>query len=229
MKITLNGQLQLSMLAERLVDNIDNLTLLQINTDGLTVKVLKNDEEKVKDICKKWENYSGLELEYAYYSKMVIRDVNNYAAQYDNGKIKYKGDFEIEKDLHKDHSMLCVPKALSEYFFNNIPINDALLKYDIFDFCKRFSSTEGWQTCFIDNTNSVTNLQKTTRYIVSNKGGLLYKRHEDGRAISIEANNHTLIANDITKVNLTNIDYLYYYRECNKIINTIENNQLTLF
>ena len=43
MKTTLNGQLMLSMLAERLVIDIESIQKLQINTDGLTIKIHKKD------------------------------------------------------------------------------------------------------------------------------------------------------------------------------------------
>lgn len=64
----------LSMLAERLMD-IDKLQLIQINTDGLTVKLHKHLLELYYNICKEWEELTKLQLEYAEYSKMVIRDV----------------------------------------------------------------------------------------------------------------------------------------------------------
>jgi hypothetical protein len=51
-------------------------TLLQTNTDGATLKFKKVDEPKYYEICKAWESKTKLILEYADYSKMVIRDVN---------------------------------------------------------------------------------------------------------------------------------------------------------
>lgn len=74
MKTTLNGQLMLTMLIEDLVENID-LQMLQVNTDGITVKIKKTDLELYYLICKEWEAYTKLTLEYVEYSKMVIRDV----------------------------------------------------------------------------------------------------------------------------------------------------------
>ena len=42
MQITLNGQLMLTMLAESLVNYIPNVKVLQINTDGITLKIPKD-------------------------------------------------------------------------------------------------------------------------------------------------------------------------------------------
>lgn len=76
MQITLNGQLMLTMLAEILVDNIEECEVLQVNTDGITVRINKNEKYNYGELCNHWEALTGLELEFVEYSKMVIRDVN---------------------------------------------------------------------------------------------------------------------------------------------------------
>ena len=80
---TINGQLMLTMLAEKLM-NIPDSTLIQINTDGLTLKLKKEYESMYYDICKEWESITKLQLEYAYYSKMMIRDVNFWRLNFVN-------------------------------------------------------------------------------------------------------------------------------------------------
>ena len=82
MKITLNGQLLLCLLAEKLMQYRD-LEMIQINTDGLTVRIPRNMKSYVDDIRAWWEEVTGLELEEAVYSRMFIRDVNNYIAEYE--------------------------------------------------------------------------------------------------------------------------------------------------
>jgi hypothetical protein len=81
MKITLNGQLQICMLAEKLMQ-IHQLTLIQCNTDGVTMRVPKNLKYRVSEVCAEWEKLTRLQLEEAIYSRMFIRDVNNYIAEY---------------------------------------------------------------------------------------------------------------------------------------------------
>lgn len=237
MQITINGQLLLCMLCEWIVDLIDDVTILQINTDGVTIKVKKSDKNIINNICLKWEKLTNLNLEYVNYSKMVIRDVNNYLAIDDKNKIKQKGCFEIDRDWHKDHSMLIVRKALTNYFVFNIPIIDTLKNGDTIDFCKSFSTTKGWKP-ELHTINSKIELQKTNRYLISNivnNSGGFFKRHNDGRLFSIEANESVLILNNYdnkyheTNEFKKNINYNYYVNECYKIINVIENKQLTLF
>jgi O6-methylguanine-DNA--protein-cysteine methyltransferase len=81
MSITINGQLSLVMLADRLLQ-IDGLKLVQLNTDGLTVAMKRDTEDQYNQICKQWQKDVGLELEFVDYSKMFIRDVNSYIAVY---------------------------------------------------------------------------------------------------------------------------------------------------
>jgi len=75
MKTTVNGQLLLCMLSERFMEEIPDCTMIQINTDGMTVRVHKNYVEQMKSICRRWETLTGLELEDVMYSKMIIKDV----------------------------------------------------------------------------------------------------------------------------------------------------------
>ena len=82
MKITVNGQLSLSLLVDRLLD-IPDLQVIQANTDGVTVKHPRIYEEQYYTICKKWEGDVQLELEFAHYKSMHIRDVNSYIAVYE--------------------------------------------------------------------------------------------------------------------------------------------------
>jgi len=241
MQITINGQLLLSMLAEELVDYID-CTMIQANTDGLTLRYKKKDIEKVQGIMDWWQGLTGLVLESSFYELMVIRDVNNYIARTIEGKPKYKGAFEIipmmngKRVYHKDMSMKIVPIALSDYFLKGIPIKDTIINHNnIFDFCKRFRATEGW-TSEIRYTNKdlqpqIDKQQKNIRYYISNLGSTLMKVHKDGRESNIEKGWLITIFNKFIQKPIKdyNINYQYYINECNKIIDIVEEKQLTLF
>jgi hypothetical protein len=82
MSITLNGQLLLCKLAESLM-SIDGLQLIQVNTDGLTVRVPRANKYSVDLVRERWEEMTKLELEEALYKTMYIRDCNNYIAVYE--------------------------------------------------------------------------------------------------------------------------------------------------
>jgi hypothetical protein len=53
MTITINGQLSLCLLAEKLL-RIEGLKLVQVNTDGVTVACPRNKQEDYYRVCKEW-------------------------------------------------------------------------------------------------------------------------------------------------------------------------------
>src|SRR5699024_4820490 len=104
-------------------------------------------KKKVYKVWKRWEEVTKLELEHAVYKQMILRDVNNYIAETEDGSIKYKGAFEIDVAYHKNRSQRIVPIAVSRYFIDNIPVEETINKHlsvgdyenienqGIYDFC----------------------------------------------------------------------------------------------
>ncbi len=92
MTIPINGQLLICMLAEQLL-KIPTLQIIQANTDGITYRIHVSMQPHAQAVCKWWESYTCLKLEYANYARMWIRDVNNYLAEDTKGKLKQKGAY----------------------------------------------------------------------------------------------------------------------------------------
>lgn len=252
MATTINGQLLLTMLAEMLME-IDDSKLIQINTDGLTMKIHRDDLNQYYEICEKWMKITKLELEYVEYSKMIIFDVNNYLAFYTNGKYKAKGRCEFEDiPLHKNKSFAIIPRAFYEYHKNNTePVEFITNHNNIYDFCagvksKRSDKRGGnwYQLHWVENGDYKTKkLSKTVRYYVSNKGATLIKHSEDGSQSHVEApvrkGNRILKDWKVTYFNKSvkhnnfskyDIDYTYYISKVNEWITDIKDKkQLSLF
>lgn len=235
MKTTINGQLMLAMLAERLVDKIDDLTILQVNTDGITVRIKKDAVSLYQSICADWERDTKLTLEYVDYQKMWIRDVNNYGALTVKGKVKNKGAFEIDKDYHKDNSFKVIPIALQNYFVNNIPVQDTILGHtNIYDFCGRqkFKTGESYGTIHYIKKDriEIEEQQRNVRYYISNKGATFIKNYNKGTSEVINKGYQVTIFNDFVEKSTKDYDinYDFYIKEANKEINNIIDTQLTL-
>ena len=81
MKITLNGQLFLCMLAEKLM-TVPTLRLIQCNTDGITMFIKRDNLGAMRVVCDEWMQMTGLQVEEVFYSRMWITNVNNYLAEY---------------------------------------------------------------------------------------------------------------------------------------------------
>lgn len=176
MSITVNGQLLLTMLAEQLIKT-PGLTMIQCNTDGLTVKCPKQYVEHMKAVCQWWENLTGLQLESAQYSRMFIRDVNNYIAESTNGKVKRKGAYEWDYEWHKDPSAMVSVKAAEAFLIHGTPIREFIVDHDDqFDFMLRAKVPRSSKLEMrFDWMDVALPLQNTTRYYVTHTGGKLVK------------------------------------------------------
>lgn len=194
-RITINGQLLLSMLYEMIATRIPGAVPLMQNTDGLEFMVDEQYEEMFYKICREWEEMTQLQLETVEYDKMIIGDVNNYIAIYKDGKTKCKGRFEFDElALHKNKSMLIVPKAWYAYFVKGQdPVEFLSQNRNIYDYCAGAKLRGDWYFIergirdkqFIENK-----LQKLVRYYISSKGIKIIKCNPDGREIQLESGKH---------------------------------------
>ena len=121
--VCVGGQLLLLDLIEKLEDKCK---LIQSNTDGLIVKIEKNNESEVLEICKEWENRTRMQLEYDYYSKMIQKDVNNYIIVDSEGNYKSKGAY-VKKLDELDFDLPIVNKAVVDYFINGASVEETIL------------------------------------------------------------------------------------------------------
>ena len=170
---------------------------------------------------------------------MIIRDVNNYISVYEdstkeNEHIKLKGVFVDDVEYHQNSSMKIVPIALKNYFVYNIPIENTIRNHkNIYDFCLRLklnsSSIGEWHSIDKDIIK-ITKLNRTTRYFISKKGGGLVVYYNGSKSPSrINKGFDTTLFNKYYYSKDYNINFNFYETECRKIINAIEDKQLTLF
>lgn len=238
MKTTIAGQLFLSMFTEKLVNACPEIKFIQHNTDGLTYLVKRSHLSLVKEVTKEMEDLTGLYIEDNIYNLLVMRDVNSYLARYESGDVKYKGIFEIDSECYKNPSMRIVPLALSNYFLNNIPISETIYNHkDIFDFCMLHKSNLNF-TSFMRNGEDIIKLDRITRYYISNKGYELIKIKSNGKDLNLSKFNQgenrinvgyrTTLFNKYIELPIDkyDINYKFYIRECNKIIDIIEPKQM---
>ena len=240
MRITINGQLSLSMLYEMICEEIPNAIPLMQNTDGLETMIPREYVDKYMDICKRWEDITQLQLEHDTYSKIILGDVNNYIAITEDGKSKCKGRFEYDNlALHKNKSFLIIPKAIHAYFVDGIQPEDYLAQnQNIFDYCGGVKIKGDWsfyEHKIVNGEHSIEPVQHTIRYFVSNSGSKIIKKNNtDGREIQVEAGKWMqTIMIDYTEKEFSeyDINFKYYLDNIYKEIRSLEpiNNQLSLF
>ena len=170
MAITINGQLSLCMLAEALM-KLPTLEMIQINTDGVTVRYPRVYKEWVHATCAWWEQLTKLELEDVEYSRMFVRDVNNYIGEYTDGKLKRKGTYEYDLGWHQNHSQMIVAKCAEAVLVHGADIEEFIKGHDdVMDFMLRAKVPRSNKLMWGEEQ-----IQNTSRYYVSNDGDILEK------------------------------------------------------
>lgn len=250
MKTTVAGQLITSLLVESLCEEIPGSELIMFNTDGFEIRIDRKYKDLYFKICKNWEEKYKFTLEYDEYEKMWISNVNHYGCITTSGKIKNKGLYEVDKKIgsepayHKDNSFRIVPIALELYFskgvdykqtiynhLNNIEYN-GIKNYGIYDFCGRqkFNDSVGKINRLNSDKTAIeeTKLQKNVRYFISSNGDTFIKYYHKGSMEFIHVGFKVTIFNQYYESDNYGIDYSFYIRECEKIINLLEPKQKQL-
>lgn len=182
MAITVNGQLMLAMLCERLL-SVPTVRLLQANTDGVTYTIRRDMLPAAVKVEAAWQSYTRLVLEDVEYSAMWLGDVNNYIAESITGKLKLKGRFWYPKNFpdditnasppawHKDLSNIVSTMAAVEHMTKGTPIERFIYDCgDPFLFMIRAKCDRASQLWIGDKQ-----VQRIIRYYVAREGGALRK------------------------------------------------------
>lgn len=240
MKITMNGQLLLCLLAENLM-KVPGLRLLQANTDGLTVKLPRTNEPMLREVCKWWESVTQLTLEDVEYRQINIRDVNNYLAVPLKGSTKRKGAYEWQAGTlydngydgwNQDASFVVVPKVAEKVLVEGVSIRDTVMNWpEPMDFMMRIKvkKTMHGRPCYLRWGDE--EVQLTARYCVTTDGKPLIKYlpptpteikegKTDYRPKNVESGWNVTICNRLTPEILSNLkfDYEYYIQEVEKLV-----------
>lgn len=231
MKITLNGQLLLCFLAEMIWANVPEAQLIQVNTDGLTVRVKRDTLDALRSVAQSWEKGTGLQLEENSYRTMFVRDCNNYVAVYDTlgePKVKLKGAYQYDMEWHQNHSALVVPKVAEQFLVYGKPIRETIENWpDLYDFMLRTKVPRS-SYLTIEHDGKTTQIQNTCRYYIAKGGGRLFKwlpplkGKQDWRRIGVESGWGVQVCNRLSDAGQLSIDFDYYVREVEKLVIGLE-------
>ncbi|OBQ43523.1 MAG: hypothetical protein AN484_11935 [Aphanizomenon flos-aquae WA102] len=218
MSITLNGQLLLCLLAEGLM-HIPGLRLIQVNTDGLTVRVPRANKWLVDVAAAAWQSRTGLNLEEAVYKAMMVRDVNNYIGVFNDGSTKRKGAYEHDMEWHQNAGGLVIAKVAEKVLVDGAPIRQTVEQWpDIMDFMLRTKVPRSSYLQWGDGR-----AQNTSRYYIAKDGKPLFKwmpplakKPGEWRKIGVESGWGVQVCNDI-KDAVAPVDFDYYVREVEKL------------
>lgn len=244
-RVTIGCELKLLMLIEEFI--LEGIEVVSVNTDGVVVHYPKSKQDVVDRIHKEWEEKTSFVLEDTHYNKLVFSSVNDYIAvivdpETDKvDKVKYKGDFEIDKEPHKNNSQRIVPIALSEYFVKGTKISDVVgnIGYEfnnggknevvtIYDYCIGRKQNSKSDYYLMENGEAVKLKDKVLRYFIANKGAKILKRFNSGNIKGRVANINAgfdvkmFMQYEPAPESGYDINTQYYLNECRKIIDSIE-------
>jgi hypothetical protein len=177
----------------------------------------------IDGICENWEKETKLSLEYAEYSKMVIRDVNNYIAVKTNGEVKRKGAYEYDKEWHQDSSASVVAKVAEQVLIHGKPLEQTVLEWpDKMDFMIRAKVPRSSKLIYVDHNGDQSDVGNIQRYYISPEGGTLLKvmppmkGKTENRWFDVQKNQKVCLCNDINHAVLP-IGYDWYIDEVKKL------------
>ena len=228
MSITIGGQLMIAMLVEWLLE-VNQLKIIQANTDGITMLIPRWIQPVVDTVCAKWERLTKLKLEFKEFKLMAIADVNSYLAVDTKGEVKRIGRYEHQLEWHQDASALIVPKITEKALVENIQNRDTIIQLirnwpDQMDFMLR-AKVKKDSYLFLDLGYGLeVPLDRTQRYYVSEGGGHLFKYMKPlpkdphkWRRIGIQANMTVCPCNNMKDAQLP-INYQWYADEVYKLV-----------
>lgn len=215
------GQLILLFLTEIVLE--ENIRVIQLNTDGITVKILKDKIPWLKEEVTKIEEKFNVVFEEQYYKKIVLQNVNSYLAIDLDGKVKEKGEFVRNPALGNSVDSLVIAKALVAYFTEGILPDTFILNHsNILDFCMSMKIDKSYTVKWTNGIGDTIVCQNLNRFYASTYNGYI-KKHRNGLEYNL------LTESGVTLYNIHNdvfphkdINYKYYIRKTLEKIQRLE-------
>lgn len=220
--ICINGQIILIQLIKELEPYCQ---LIQSNTDGIVVKYDQN-YDKIEAIVKDFGERFNLGFDIDKITKIAQRDVNNYAIQYDNGKVKAKGRFaKFEHKGFEQNTLTIIDRALVNYYVNGKSISDTIIEAytsnDLLPFqivAKMGGTFNGmYQERFTEEGSEFVQLQKVNRVFATNDktlGGIYKRKGDSYQKIANTAPNMIVWNESLDQFNKSKINLSYYIELC---------------
>lgn len=239
LKMRINGQLMILMLAEMLTDV--GAVIKNANTDGLFYIITNDKIEQVHEIYKQWTAITKLDLEEDYFERFYQSAVNDYVGvkkgwseTHDPKLIKRKGAFLEDITLGKGMAPRIIAEAINKDLVEGIPARDTILNCtDIKKFLTYQKVNKIFQVEYGEKA-----IQRINRYYMSTNGYRLYKVQRDEKTgqeikrIQLSESGVTLLNTFEDKeipITERRINYRYYLNEAYKILYPLKIEELTLF
>lgn len=132
--VCITGQLFMLDLVYGYLAATKTIEIIQVNTDGVMFSINREELPIIEDINAEWQQRTHLALEEDKIQKYIARDVNNYIAQYTNGKVKKKGwltwGIAPAGAFSINNNYTIVKEAVCDYFIYGTPVENTILACD---------------------------------------------------------------------------------------------------
>ena len=227
LSVTLSGQLYLCHLIERVMGH--GFQVESANTDGIFVRCHLADLEKLEALVNQWGEQHNFDLDFSTYDTYLRKDVNNYTL---DGGAKTKGVFSPQ-GLRYAVKFPIVYRAVIDNFLENTAVDQTIMsEQDIYQFVMSLRSNPKTFVNRMENEKGkITELPRTIRYVVSDKGQQIYKERADGSKIRFTpAKLSKLLINLINEempIDEYSINYEFYLKQANDVIKKITEGYLS--
>lgn len=226
--VCITGQLFLLEMAQNLYQNVEDLVIVQLNTDGVMIEFYEDQYEEVLAIVNEWQSRTGFELEEDSVALIAQKDVNNYVEVQPNGSVKTKGGYLVRGiapagAFNINNNACIVATALKEYFVNGTPVEETINGCnDIFQFQLIAKAGAKYREAYHLVDGEQVPVQKVNRVYATKdeRYGKLFKvKAENDATAKIEMlPEHCIIDND-NQLSIEDVDKTFYIEMAKKRIN----------
>ena len=226
--VCITGQLFLLEMAQNLYQNVEDLVIVQLNTDGVMIEFYEDQYEEVLAIVNEWQSRTGFELEEDSVALIAQKDVNNYVEVQPNGSVKTKGGYLVRGiapagAFNVNNNACIVATALKEYFVNGTPVEETINGCnDIFQFQIIAKAGAKYREAYHLVDGEQVPVQKVNRVYATkdDRYGKLFKvKAENDATAKIEMlPEHCIIDND-NQLTIKDVDKTFYIEMAKKRIN----------
>lgn len=235
----INGQLLISELTERIYQ-IGDVQLVQVNTDGIMVKLPKSKLDTYYKVCDDFAKKVKINLEYDIIEKIIQKDVNNYILimkDKDKYKIKAKGGYfsnlpNLSMDENKNikseyvpnfktNTMAIVSEALARNLLLDTPIEETINNcnnVNMFQIVNHIGNT--YKKLIQRLPTGDIELQHNNRiYNTKEPTGTIYKVKPNGREDSLANQPPNPIIDNKNELTIDRIDKRWYIKIAKQRVN----------
>ncbi len=226
--VCVTGQLFLLELAENLYKNVEDLKIVQLNTDGIMVEFDDSLYDLVREITEEWQSRTGFELEEDQVIQIAQKDVNGYIEVQPGGKSKSKGGYLVRGiapagAFNINNNAVIVATAIKEYFLNGTPVEETVNGCDDlsqFQMIAKAGAKYREAYHLVDGEKQPVQRVNRVYATADERYGKIYKvKAEDDSEAKIDSlPEHCLIDND-NHITIDEVDKSFYIEMAKKRIN----------